>query len=355
MTYIEEPNLPFMFKRENIVRYENGDVFILDRRIYPFETSFVHCKTYEDTAKAIEDMVTQSGGPGTAAGYGMVQAAHHNKKLSGKELSTALDKAAKRLIITRPTNNHTKLVVNHMFEIANEAISSGKDVESELLQEMDKMFEERQKFGLALGEAAASVINDGDTILNHCWAESGIIYTLYVALKQGKKIKAYCSETRPYLQGARLTADAIADLGIPTTVITDGMSAFLMSQGKINTFFAGADRVTMDGHVINKVGTLTHAICAHNFNVPFFAFCFGPDQEAPTPESVIIEERDPEEVLHCLGHRTATPKAKGYYPAFDITPPKFVSGIVTDRGIYSPYTLENYYKDNDATMSKRFI
>jgi len=355
MSFQEVPNLPFMFKRDNVARYEDGHVFILDRRIYPFEIEFVHCKIYEDTAKAIEDMVTQSGGPGTAAGFGMVQAAHQYADRSGKAMLTALRNAADRLIATRPTNNHTKLVVNHMYAVAEDATSKSINIESRLLDEMDRMFEERQIFGLALGEAAATVIKDGDTILNHCWAESGIIYTLYVAIKQGKKLKAYCSETRPYLQGARLTADAISDLGVPTTIITDGMSAHLMSQGKIDSFFAGADRITMDGHVINKIGTLTHAVCAHNFNIPFYAFCFGPDKEAPTPDNVIIEERNPEEVLHCLGKRTGTPKAKGYYPAFDITPPKFVSGIITDKGVYSPYTLEDYYKDTDPTMSKRFI
>ena len=188
MSFQEVPNLPFMFKRDNVARYEDGHVFILDRRIYPFEVEFVQCKTYEDTAKAIEDMVTQSGGPGTAAGFGMVQAAHQYADLAGKAMLTSLRNAADRLIATRPTNNHTKLVVNHMYGVAEEAISNSINVESRLLDEMDRMFEERQIFGLALAEAAATVIKDGDTILNHCWAESGIIYTLYVAIKQGKKI-----------------------------------------------------------------------------------------------------------------------------------------------------------------------
>jgi len=355
MTNNNDPQLPFILRRENIVRYKDGELAILDRRIYPFEINFVHCKTYEDTAKAIEDMVTQSGGPAIAAGYGMVQAVHQASNLSGIKIKDTLEVAAKRLIITRPTNNNTKLVVSRMLQLAIDTLSNGEAIEPVLIKEIDNMFEERHKFGMALGEAAATVIMDGDTILNHCWAESGIVYALYVALKQGKKIKAYCSETRPYLQGARLTADAIADMGISTTVITDGMSAHLMSRGMINSFFAGADRVTMDGHVINKIGTLTHAICAHNFDIPFYAFCFGPDKDAPTPGNVVIEERDPEEVLHCLGYRTATLKAKGYYPTFDITPPKFVSGIVTDKGIYSPYTLANYYKDNDPNLSVRFI
>jgi methylthioribose-1-phosphate isomerase len=346
---------PFIFKRENMVRYEDGSVLIFDRRVYPFKKQFVHCKTYEDTAKAIEDMVTQSGGPGIAAGYGMVQAAHEHAKLSGKKLSVAMEKAALRFVHTRPTCNYTETVVNSMLALANIAIQDGKDLEKELMQGMDRYFEQRHQFGMAVGIAGASVVKDGDAILNHCWAERGIVYTLYVALCQGKKIRAYCSETRPYLQGARLTADAIADMGIDTTVITDGMSAHLMSKGMITKFFAGADRVTMDGSVINKIGTLMHAICAHNFDIPFYAFCLGPDRESPNPDFVTIEERNPDEVLYCLGNRTATPKAKGYYPAFDITPPKFVGGIITDKGVFSPYTLDSYFDENNKSRNQRFV
>lgn len=336
--------LPFIFRRENVVRYDQGEVLILDRRIYPFEINFVRCKTYEDTAKAIEDMVTQSGGPGMAAGYGMVQAAHQAGRKSAAEIEAELERAANRLINTRPTNNHIRLVVQQALIAAKNALAKGDLVEQALLGFMDKGFEERHQQGLAIGAYGASLIRDGDTLLNHCWAEGSIVYTVYTALNQGKKIRAFCSETRPYLQGARLTADAIADMGVPTTVVTDNMPGYLMYKGMISMFFAGADRVTMDGHVINKIGTLQVAICAHTFGVPFYAFTFGPDPLAPTPKEVIIEERNPEEVLHCLGMRTATPKAQGYYPAFDVTPPAYVSALVTDRGIFSPYSAADYYR-----------
>jgi methylthioribose-1-phosphate isomerase len=169
------------------------------------------------------------------------------------------------------------------------------------------------------------------------------VYTLYVALQKGLKLTAYCSETRPYLQGARLTADAIADMGIPTTVVTDNMPGFIISKGLVSVFMSGADRVSMSGHVFNKIGTFQIALAAHHYQVPYYAFSSNPDPEAPNPEDVEIEERNPEEVLHCLGARTATPKAKGFYPAFDITPPEFVSAVITHKGVYSPYDLVNYY------------
>lgn len=344
MAYGTRVELPFLIRPENTARYEDGEVLILDRRVYPFETKFVRCKTYRDVAQAIKDMVTQSGGPPFCAGYAMAQAAREAAGKSREGILEELERAAKCLVATRPTNNSIVLITEKMLEVGREVVCEGQDVEDALVKAVDAEFEARHKRGLAIGEHGSSLLVDGDSILNHCWAESGIVYTAYVALKQGKRLKAYCSETRPYLQGARLTADALCDMGIETTVITDNMPAYLMSKGMISKFFTGADRVTMDGSVINKIGTFQIALCAHHFGIPFFAFCDGPDPKAPTADDVIIEERDPDEVLECLGQRTATPKAKGYYPAFDVTPPGFVSAIVTDCGVFTPYSMVNYWQ-----------
>ena len=193
-----------------------------------------------------------------------------------------------------------------------------------------------------LGKNAANLIEDGDSILTHCWADTTIVYTMVNVLEQNKKIRVYCDETRPYLQGARLTANAVSEMGIPTTVITDNMPAHVMSLGRVNKFFAGCDRLTLDGHCFNKVGTLGVAICAHHFGIPVFIYSLGPDPRSPHPGDVINEERDPKESLYCLGHRTATEGVSGYYPAFDVTPPQFISGIVTDKGVFSPFDLKNY-------------
>jgi methylthioribose-1-phosphate isomerase len=345
MACAKKVELPFLIRPENTARYEDGEVLILDRRAYPFEVKFVGCKTYKDVAKAIRDMVTQSGGPPFCAGYGMAQAGREARGKSSEGILEELARAAKCLIDTRPTNNSIILMTEKMLEVGRNAVRDGHDVENALVRAVNAEFTARHKRGLAIGENGASLIRDGDSILSHCWAESGIVYTAYVALQQGKRFKAYCSETRPYLQGARLTADALCDMGIETTVITDNMPAYLMSKGMISKFFTGADRVTMDGSVINKIGTLQIAVSAHQFGVPFFAFSDGPDPEALTAADVVIEERDPNEVLHCLGQRTATPLAKGYYPAFDVTPAGFISAIVTDRGVFSPYSMANYWQE----------
>jgi methylthioribose-1-phosphate isomerase len=335
---------PFIIRPENVSRYEDGEVFILDRRVYPFEVRFERCKTYAETAQAIKDMVTQSGGPGKAAAQGMIQAAHQARDKSLEGIANELDRAYNLLLSTRPTCDHLRNTTTKMLKVGKEAIENGEDVEQALISAMHKETQQHHEKMTQIGKAGASLLEDGDVILNHCWAEGGIIYTLYEALEQGKKLEAVCTETRPYLQGARLTADAIADFGIPTTLVTDGMPGYLMSKGRINKFMTGADRVTMSGHVVNKIGTMQLALSAHHFRIPYFAFSDAPDLEAPLPEDVIIEERNPEDVLHCMGVRTATHKATGYYPAFDITPPEFVSAVITPKGVFSPYDLGRYYR-----------
>ena len=133
-------------------------------------------------------------------------------------------------------------------------------------------------------------------------------------------------------------------MGVPTTVVTDNTPGHIMYQGKISKFLAGADRVTMDGHTINKIGTFPHALCAHYFGIPTFIFCpYGPDAEAETVDDVVIEERDPQDTLEFRGIPTAVAGATGYYPAFDVVPPKLISGLITSRGVLSPYRTHDYY------------
>jgi len=336
--------MPFIVRPDNIANYKDGVVSILDRRVYPFEVKFVVCKSYEEVAVAIEQMVTQSLGPAYAAGYGMVLAGLECKKKDYPEIMGVMKTAATRIVNTRPTNHEIRDTVNAMLAYLIDAFAIGLfDPEEIMLVFMNKMIERRHKTSLLLGRAGAAILKDGDTILTHCWPETTLIYTLMEAISQGKSLKAYTGETRPYLQGARLTAAALRDLGIPVTVITDNMPASLLSQGKIDVFFAGSDRTTMDGHIINKIGTLQIAICAKEYGVPFYAFAYGPDPQALTPDDVVIEERNPEEVLSLCGVPTAAPGVSGYYPAFDITPPKFITGIITDRGIFPPDKIQDYF------------
>lgn len=332
----DDPDLPFLIQPSNVSRYEDGSVFILDRRVYPFEVRYEHCRSYEETARAIESMVTQSGGPGLAAAHGMIQAARAAQ--NDRDPMRRLRDAGERLRSTRPTHNQIRRAVDRLLAEAEQAVHDGIVLEAAMIESVERLARARYDRYQTTGEFGASLVEDGDTLLTHCWGEGGIVFTVLNAVRQGKAIEAIVTETRPYLQGARLTADAMLDMGIPTVVITDGMHASVLAD-RVSTFMTGADLITMSGHVVNKIGTFPIAMMARHFGVPYYAFGLGPDPKAKTVDDVVIEDRDPDEVLHCLGQRTATPRATGHYPAFDITPPEYVTGIVTSHGVFGPNDL----------------
>jgi len=148
-------------------------------------------------------------------------------------------------------------------------------------------------------------------------------------------------ETRPYLQGAKLTAPSITEMGIEANLITDNMPAHVMREGHINKYITAADLITVDGHVCNKIGTYQNAITAFDHNIPYFAFAWGRDDNKLTRDDIEIEERDPAEIRQALGQATTIDTVGARYPTFDITPPKYVAGVVTTSGVVSPYTLKN--------------
>jgi methylthioribose-1-phosphate isomerase len=327
--------------RESVV-LEPERVRILDRRVFPHQTRYVDCRSVEDVAVAIEDMVTQISGPFFAASAGLALAA----RVAGGEPSGArrleiMRHAADRLVATRRTNNNILHAVTAILaDIAEagpqEAQPFGEFVEGRVRA----LWERRRATSRLIGGHAASLLNDGDRILTHCWADAAFIETLAAATRDGKRLEITCTETRPYLQGARLTAHSVAEMGLPVTVITDNMGAWAMDRGRVNVLLTAADRVTMSGHVVNKIGTLQLALAAHAFRLPYYVTVIQPDPKALGPEDVPIEERDPAESLHCLGVRTATPLARGWYPSFDITPPHLVSAVVSRHGVHAPSTLK---------------
>jgi methylthioribose-1-phosphate isomerase len=323
---------------ESVVLDEDT-VRILDRRIFPFEKRFVVCRDLEAVADAIEKMVTQSNGPFYAAGGAMVLAARRAAGLSVADRNMRMREAADRLIRTRPTNNNIRTAVAGVLEFVHGSADAGPFLADAVEAFVRGQWEDRRQSLAEVGSHAASLFSDGERLMTYCWSEGALVETLACLLRAGKRVELICPETRPYLQGARLTAHSAAEMGIPATVITDGMCAHAMAQSRVTMLMTAADRVTMSGHVINKIGTLQAAIAARHFAIPYFATVVEPDPGAPTPASVRMEERDPDEVLHCLGKRTASPLAKGWYPAFDITPPELVSAIVTWRGIFAPRSL----------------
>jgi methylthioribose-1-phosphate isomerase len=338
-----DKGLPFLQQLRNVARYENGKVVILDRRIYPARIEFVECKDYNEVAQAIHDMVTQSYGPWVASSYGMVVAAKIAKVLPKEKAVEELKQAAYVLTHARPTTSEGMVKsINKILDFALSALDEGIDIEKAVLDHVDQTMEARYTEDRKIGTYAASLLPDPAVVLTQCYAETLIGFTLLVSLEQGKKISLICPETRPYLQGARLTASAAFDLGVPTTVITDNMPAYVLSQGKVDAFICAADVVTLDGYVVNKIGTSQIALAADFYKVPFYV-TRNPSNSNPTIDTVKIEERDPEETLHAMGVRTAKEGVQGYYPAFDITPPNLVSAVVTSKGIFSPYDLKGNF------------
>ncbi|MFD0663180.1 translation initiation factor eIF-2B alpha/beta/delta subunit family protein [Thermocatellispora tengchongensis] len=298
----------------------DGAVEILDRRVYPFEVRWVRCATSEDVAVAIERMVTQSSGPLYATTAGMVLAAREARTEPPGAAAERLRAAGARLVATRPTNNHIRDAVRAILDATVDGPlpdASGAEL-AEAVQAAASAHDAAYRArSAALGRHAAGLLEDGARVLTHCWADAYLIATVEAAREAGKALEFVCTETRPYLQGARLTAATLVEMGHRPTLITDGMVAAALADRLADVALVAADRVTLDGHVINKVGTLGVALAAREFGVPFYALVQAPDPLAPTAADVVIEHRDGEEVLHVLGARTAAEGVTGYYPAFD--------------------------------------
>lgn len=327
---------------------KEGEVVILDRRKLPEEVTYHRCGGYEEVAKAIEKMVTQSLGVSPAAGYGMVIAAHQIRGEGRSEEIRYISNAGKRIKNTRPTQTSLHYLIDDMLEIAERKISQDEDPFKALHEKAYSWTENIMETSRKLGEYTSKIIEDGDTILTHCYGGPAIYFMGDYARGEGKKLDYICTETRPYLQGARLTSFALSRGGFDVTVITDGMPAHCMKGGLIDKFITGADRIAMDGGVANKIGTYQIALAAREYDIPFYALSYtGPDPETQTCEDVEIEERDPEEIKQIEGVRTAPKEVKAFYPAFDCTPPELVEGVVTDKGVFSGRSVSQYHEETD--------
>lgn len=339
-----DEGLAFMLKYENVAWYEDGRVKILDRRIYPREIKFVYCYDYLEVAKAIRDMVTQSAGPYTAAGMGMALAAHQCRKLSVEGQIEFLQRASEAISTARPTTvNRMKLITEACFEVGKKAIENGRSAVDAIFNRTLDSLERRYGRMSKVAKNLVDLFPQRGKVMTQCFGETIVGCMGREIRNQNKEIEFFCPETRPYLQGARLTASVLKDQGFKVTVITDNMPAWTMKEKKIDLFTSAADSICMDGNIVNKVGTLQIALVAKYFGIPYFVT--GIPDEDKYLENIIIEERNPEEVLESNGIKNTLEGVEGYYPAFDITPPHLVSGVVTDEGVYTPYNLKKYFEN----------
>lgn len=337
-------DLPFMLRYENVAWYENGTVRILDRRVYPAEICFVSCRTHQEVAQAITDMVTQSCGPFTAAAAGMALAAWECRQLDSSTQRAYLKQAANVISHARPTTAaRMQRITNGCLVAAEHALAVGAPLDEAIMNHLIESNNKRYDKVAKIASFLVDMFPDRGKIMTQCFGETIVGMMLREARTRGKELKLFCPETRPYFQGARLTATVCAQMGFETTVITDNMPAYVMEREGIDVFTCAADAICLDGHVVNKIGTFQIAIAAKYMGIPFFVSGI-PDESHPDRRAVHIESRNPEFVLQAMGIRTAASGVKGYYPSFDITPPSLISGVVTDLGIYSPYDLPRYLK-----------
>jgi len=338
-----DKDLAFMLRYENVAWYEDGKVKILDRRIYPGKISHVVCSNYKEVAQAIKDMVTQSGGPFLAAGMGMALAAYESQDKKEKNFLKYMEKASYELSHARPTTNQRMVdIVEELYEVGKQAAAEGKKPDEEIF---NKVISNTNKKYERISKTAGHLVDNfpqKGAVMTQCFGETVVGFMVKKAQDQEKEISYFCPETRPYLQGARLTASVIQDMGGDATVITDNMPGYVLKKKNIDIFTSAADVITLDGHVVNKIGTFQIALAANYYNIPYFV-TGEPNDKHQGIDSVNIEERDSEFVLYAMGRKTTMSGVKGYYPAFDITPPSIVNGVVTEKGIFSTFDLKSYF------------
>lgn len=344
-----DEGLAFLLKYENVAWYENGAVRILDRRCYPNPVSFVTCRSTAEVAAAIKDMVTQSAGPYLAAGMGMALAAKEAEDFSPEAQFEYLRIAGDMLATARPTTEkRMRLITDGCLAAAEKALSSGeKNALRAVFDHAVAVTDSRYRKIEQIAKYLVDKFPDDGAVMTQCFAETILGFMCKECRARGKNIRFFCPETRPYFQGARLTASVIHDMGFDVTVITDNMPGWTLHEKKIDVFTCAADAITMDGFVINKVGTFQIALAAKYWGVPVYV-TGAPDRCHEHAADVVIEERDPKLVLEALGKPTTEPGVKGFYPAFDKTPPELITGIVTDRGILPPDRLWDYYDGNSS-------
>jgi methylthioribose-1-phosphate isomerase len=325
-----------------MIKWQNGIVITPDQTKLPLQEVTLEIKTVEQMAEAIKTLRVR-GAPllGAAAGFGVALAAFHSKAKTKEKLLSELEDAGSIIKRQRPTAVNLFWGVDRVLNIARGYSGNIKGLKAAIIEEAQRIANEDAAQNRAIGKNGSVLIDDGDTILTHCNAgelatvEYGTaLGVIRAAWEQGKKIKVIADETRPLLQGARLTAYELKRDGIPVTLITDNMAGYVMSKGLVDKVIVGSDRIVQDG-VVNKIGTYSVAVLAHEHGIPFYVAApkstFDLTHKAA---DVIIEERKPEEVTHIGSQQIAPDDINVMNPAFDITPLKYVSAIICESKVY---------------------
>ena len=325
------------------ITWDNGVVVTIDQTVLPNKEIWLELKTCREVAEALKEMKMR-GAPliGVAAAYGMALTAYHSRAKERKDLFRELEQSAEVLRNTRPTAVNLFWAVERVLNKAKKTEGDVETLKKAVVEEAQRMADEDVEINRMIGKNGAKLIEDGDVVLTHCNAGSlatvdygTALAVIRAAWEEGKRIRVVADETRPKLQGARLTAYELMRDGIPVTLITDNMAGYLMSKGLINKVVVGADRIVQDG-VANKIGTYTVAVLAHEHKIPFYvAAPVSTFDLTRRSQEVIIEERNPKEVTHIQSIRIAPEGVAVMNPAFDITSLKYVDAIICEKGVLS--------------------
>jgi len=329
------------------LEWTDSGVRFIDQTKLPTEETYVTCRTCEQVADVIRNMVVR-GAPaiGVAAAMGIALGMKNSKAETGAELKQDFDRCCEVIGKTRPTAVNLFWAIRRMKDkFESLRIRPLPQIKQSLIEEAQRMHAEDIAANQAMGRFGATLMPASGGVLTHC--NAGALATcgygtalgvIRAAVEQGKKIHVYADETRPFLQGSRLTAWELMKDRIPTTVISDNMAGAMMRQGKIGAVVVGADRIAANGDVANKIGTYSVAVLAKEHGIPFYvAAPFSTiDLETPDGNRIPIEQRNGKEVTHIAGKQMVPEGVQVENPAFDVTPAKYVTAIVTERGIARP-------------------
>jgi methylthioribose-1-phosphate isomerase len=329
------------------IAWRGRSIVMIDQRKLPVQETYVRCHTYIQVAQAIEKMVIR-GAPaiGIAAAYGVVLGAMALTAETGRSIDRDFEKVCNRLERTRPTARNLFWALERMRAAYERSRSQGlRGIRTALIGEAKAIELEDVETNYAIGLHGQALLRDGMTVLTHCnagalaTAEYGTALGIVrAAVAKGKRIRVYADETRPFLQGARLTVWELDKDGIPVVLITDGMAGWFMRRGDVDAVVVGADRIAANGDTANKIGTYSLAVLAKENRVPFYV-------AAPTSTidlsladggGIPIEERSPDEVREIGGRLITVPYVEVRNPAFDVTPAAYITAIVTERGVHRP-------------------
>ena len=337
------------------IEWKDGVFYVLNQIKLPAVAEYNPKTTLEEVFSAIKDMELR-GAPliGVAAGYGMVLGIQNLEEMPHEEFMQIVRKNGAYLATSRPTAVNLFWAIDRMIAKAERLKDFTVAAKKKMLeQEAIAIHAEDIEINRHIGENFLPLLKDGMTILTHC--NAGVLATtkygtatspMYLAKERGWNLKVYADETRPYLQGARLTSYELHTSGIDVTLICDNMAGVVMSQGKIDAVITGTDRVAANGDVANKIGTMSVAILAKHFGIPMYIAAPTPtiDMNCPSGKDIPIEERDRREITHWYGHQIAPEGVKVYNPAFDVTPHELITAIVTEKGVVTPPFAENLKK-----------